>query len=140
MPNLGRFTRSAGFGQLQTAAAAWVGQNFELIENGAPWLDRAGCWVLDRCETGLDSRPLVIPRDPPRLLCTREVTVVYGLDGSLASRLADLAAVLGTMGWGDRRGDTTVPLRDLGRRGPSAAVTYSSEYHGQAVGLIAGGH
>jgi hypothetical protein len=42
VPDLGRFTRSAGFGQLQTAAATWADQNFELIEGGAPWLDRAG--------------------------------------------------------------------------------------------------
>jgi hypothetical protein len=120
VPHLGRFIRSADFGQLQSAAKTWADQNFELIESGAPWLDRAGCWVLDRCETGLESRALSIPRDPPTLTCDREVTVVYGLDGELDARLAELAAVLGRAGWGDRQGDTTVPLRDLGHSQPPA--------------------
>jgi hypothetical protein len=118
VPDLGRFTRSAGFGQLQSAAATWADRNFELIEDGAPWLERAGRWVLDRCQTGLESRALKIPRDPPTLTCTREVTAVYGIDGNLDARLADLAAVLGRAGWGDRQGDTTVPLRDLGHSPP----------------------
>jgi hypothetical protein len=120
VPDLGRFTRSAGFGQLQSAAATWADQNFDLIEGGAPWLDRAGRWVLDRCETGLESRPLCIPRDPPRLICDRDVTAVYGFDGNLDARLAELAAVLGRAGWGDHQGDTTVPRHDLGRRPPPA--------------------
>ena len=118
VPDLARFTRSASFGQLQSAAAAWAGRNFELIEGGAPWLDRVGCWVFDRCETGQDSRPLSIPRDPPSVTCTREITVVYGLDDGLDGRLAELAAILGAAGWGDRDGDTTVPMRDLDQREP----------------------
>jgi hypothetical protein len=119
VPDLGRFTRSRSFGQLQSAAAAWADQNFELIEGGAPWLDRAGRWVLDRCQTGLGSRSaLQIPRDPPTLTCTREVTAVYGLDGNLDARLAELATVLCRAGWGDRQSDTTVPLRDLAHRQP----------------------
>jgi len=126
VPDLGRFTRGAGFGQLQSAAATWADRNFELIEGGAPWLDRAGRWVLDRCQTGLGSRALQIPRDPPTLTCTREVTAVYGLDGDLHARLAELAAVLGRAGWGDRQGDTTVPLRDLGHSPPPAwAIDWS---------------
>lgn len=118
VPDLARLTRDEEFGQVQSAAATWVDQNFELIELGAPWLDRVGRQVLDRCETGLDSRPLSIPRDPPSVNCSREVTVVYGLDGRLDGRLDELAAALGAAGWGDRHGDTTVPLRDLGRREP----------------------
>jgi hypothetical protein len=50
--------------------------------------------------------------------CGREITVVYGADGSLEGRLAELAAVLGAAGWSDRRRDTTVPLRDLSQYGP----------------------
>jgi hypothetical protein len=118
VPDLGRFTRGAEFGQLQSAAAAWADRNFELIEAGAPWLDRVGCRVLDRCETGLVTHPLSIPRDPPSVTCSREITVVYGVDGSLGRRLAELAAVLGAAGWGERQADTTVPLRDLDRREP----------------------
>jgi hypothetical protein len=118
VPDLARFTRGAEFGQLQSAAAAWADQNFALIERGAPGLDRVGRQVLDRCETGLGSRPLSVPRDPPSVTCTREITVVYGADGRLDDRLAELAAALGAAGWGDRHGDTTVALRDLGRRQP----------------------
>ena len=113
VPDLARFTRSGSFGQLRSAAATWADSNFELIEGGAPWLDRAGGRVVDRCETGLDSRPFSIPRDPPSVTCTREITVVYGLDGGLDGRLAELAAVLAAAGWGDRDGDTTLPLPDL---------------------------
>ena len=118
VPDLARFTRSASFGQLRSAAATWADSNFELIEGGAPWLDRVGGRVVDRCETGLDSRPFSIPRDPPSVTCTREITVVYGLDGGLDGRLAELAAVLAAAGWGDRDGDTTLPLPDLDRCEP----------------------
>jgi hypothetical protein len=120
VPDLGRFTRSAGFGEVQSAAAIWADQNFGLIEDGAPWLDPAGRWVLDRCETGLDSRALQIPRDPPKLTCTREVTAVYGLDGRLDARLAELAAVIGRAGWGGHQSDSTVPRPGLGRSPPPA--------------------
>lgn len=118
VPDLARFTRSAEFGELQSAAAAWAGRNFELIEGGAPWLDRVGYWALDRCQTGLDSRPFSIPPDPASVTCSREIIVVYGLDDRLDGRLAELAAVLGAAGWGDRDGDSTVPMRDLDQREP----------------------
>jgi hypothetical protein len=118
LPDLARFVRGAEFGRLQFAAAAWVDQSFALIERGAPGLDRAGRQVVDRCETGTGSRTLRIPGDPPSVTCSREVTVVYGVDGRLRDRLAGLAAAIGAAGWGDRHGDTTVPLRDLGRGKP----------------------
>jgi hypothetical protein len=118
VPDLARLAGSPGLGRLQSAAAAWADRNFELIESGAPWLDRAGRWVSDYCETGLNSRPFSIPRDPASVTCSREVTVVYGSDGGLDGRLAALAAALGTAGWGDRDGDTTAPIPDLDRREP----------------------
>ena len=118
LPDLARFVRGAEFGQFQSAAAVWVDQNFALTERSAPWLDPAGRQVLDRCQTGTGSRALRIPPDPPSVTCSREVTVVYGLDGLLQDRLTELAAAIGAAGWGDRHGDTTVPLRDLGRAKP----------------------
>jgi hypothetical protein len=118
VPDLARLTGSPGLGRLQAAAAAWADQNFELIESGAPWLERAGRWVSDYCETGLNSSSFRIPREPPSVTCSREITVVYGADGGLDGRLAALAAVLGTAGWGDRDGDTTAPIPDLDRRQP----------------------
>jgi hypothetical protein len=116
VPNLPRFTRSAEFARLQSAAAAWADRSFELVEQGAPWLDRAGRRVLDRCDTGLDSHAFSFLPDPPSVTCCREVTVVYGCDGSLSARLAELASVLGSAGWGDSSDDGTAPIRDLDRR------------------------
>ena len=81
VPDLARFTRSAEFGQLQGAAAAWLDQAWELIDAATPWLDRVGGQVFDRCETSLQTRAFSIPRDPPSLTCQRGITVVYGLDG-----------------------------------------------------------
>jgi hypothetical protein len=118
VPGLAAFTRSAGFARLQSAAAAWADRNFALIEEGAPWLDRAGRCVLDHCDTGLESRPFSFPRDPPSVTCRREVTVVYGFDGGLPGRLAELATVLAAIGWGDSHDGSTVVLRDLNRREP----------------------
>jgi hypothetical protein len=118
VPDLARLTRTGEFGQLQSASAAWLERNFELVERGAPWLERAGCWVCDRChtswETGLPW--LQLPRPGPWVGCGREVTVVYGFDGSLPGRLAGLAVALAAAGWGeDGYGGAWVPLRDLAR-------------------------
>lgn len=119
VPDLARLTRTGEFRQIQSASAAWLERNFELIERAAPSLDRAGSWVCDRChtswETGLPW--LRLPRPAPRVGCSREVTVVYGFDESLAAGLAGLAAALAAVGWGEGGyGGTWVPLRDLGRR------------------------
>ena len=135
VPDLARFSRGAEFGRLQSAAAAWADRNFALIEHSAPGLDRVGRQVLDRCETGLGSRPLSIPADPPSVTCTREITAVYGADGRLDAALAELAAALGAAGWGARGGETTAPL-DLGRREPPEwPVRWSP---GPGLGLPAG--
>jgi hypothetical protein len=121
VPDLVRFTRSAEFGQLQGAAAAWLDQSWELIDAGAPWLDRVGGQVFDRCETSLQTRAFSIPRDPPRLTCERGITVVYGLDGSLGGRLAELAAALPAAGWDTTR--STGP--DLDRKPAIWGVSWS---------------
>jgi hypothetical protein len=101
VPDLARFARSAEFGELQRAAAAWLDQNRELIDRSTPWLDRIGAQVFDRCETSLETRGLKFPRDPPGLTCSRNLTIVYGLDGSLSGPLAELVAVVRAAGWGD---------------------------------------
>jgi hypothetical protein len=121
VPDLARFIRSAEFGQLQGAAAAWLDQAWELIDAGTPWLDRVGGQVFDRCETSLQTRVFSIPRDPPRLTCKRGITVVYGLDGSLGGRLAELAAVLRAAGWGNTRSTGL----DLGRKPAIWDVSWS---------------
>jgi hypothetical protein len=120
VPDLARFTRSAGFGQLHSAWEGWLDRNFELIENGAPWLDRAGSWVFDCCHTselatgggGLDWGS--IPRPPPEVRCERAVTAVYGFDGSLRDRFAGLAAALAAAGW--EEDDSWTRLGEVSRR------------------------
>jgi hypothetical protein len=104
VPDLARFTRGAGFRQLHAAWADWLNRNFELIESEAPWLDRAGSRVSDYCQThqasiggGLDWGS--IPRPPAMVRCKREVTAVYGFDGSLRDRLAGLSATIAAAGW-----------------------------------------
>ena len=101
VPALARFIRTAEFRELQSAAAAWADQNFELIEARAPWLDRVGCWVFDRCDTRLEVVNFSVR--PPSLGCIREVCVVYGVDGGLQTRRTELANVLIPAGWGDDR-------------------------------------
>jgi hypothetical protein len=139
VPSLARLTRRADFGQLQSAAAAWTDHSFELAEGSAPWLDRAGRQVLDRCDTGLNTRPFSFPPDPPCVTCCRDVTVVYGFDGSLPGRLVELAAALGAVGWGDSSDNGTVPLRDLDqRKRPVQQVNWSPvEGFGLPAGLEA---
>jgi len=51
VPDLARLTRDADFGRLHSVWADWLDQNLGLIESGAPWLDRTGSWVFDRCYT-----------------------------------------------------------------------------------------
>lgn len=107
VPDLARFTRRVCFRRLQSAAAEWADQGFDLVEQGAPWLDRSGRRVHDFCHTGLSSHPFSFPRDPPGVRCSREVTVVYGFDGHLTGRLAELAAALAAAGWTYPYGDLT---------------------------------
>jgi hypothetical protein len=100
LPDLARFTASAGFRSYHAVAVDWTGRQLVLIENGAPWLDLAGRWVDDYCQVrqdkGWDLRPTTIG-----VQCLRTVTAVYGADGALPARLAELGAVLGAAGWGD---------------------------------------
>jgi hypothetical protein len=99
VPDLKRLTRRDEFRSAESRAAASVDQHFRRIEDGAPWLDRAGCWVSDACITSLGSPPLSLEWNPQSVSCKREVTVVYGTDGNLEDRLAELRAVLQAAGW-----------------------------------------
>jgi hypothetical protein len=105
VPSLARLIGSREFRPVQAASADWVERSFELIERGAPWLERAGRWVCDRCFTSLlpvhGMTWFQFPRDSPVVSCSREITTVYGFDGSLPGRLAELAGALAAAGWGE---------------------------------------
>jgi hypothetical protein len=118
VPDLARFTRRAYFRRLQPSAAAWADASFERIEQHLPWLDRAGRCVYDRCETNMTSNPFSFPRDPPRVTCRREITVVYGFDGDLRGRLTEVADCVSTAGWGDLRGGPEAAVPDMAERAP----------------------
>jgi hypothetical protein len=100
LPDLPRFTASAGFGPLHDPAVQWTDAQFGLIEAGAPWLDLAGRRLDDSCEVradkGFDFRLATIGVEGQR-----SVTAIYGADGPLPALLAGLGAVLGRAGWGD---------------------------------------
>jgi hypothetical protein len=120
VPDLARFTGGRRFTRLHAAWAGWLDDNFRVIEDGAPWLDRAGAWVFDRCHTsapGTRGRPLefvALPRPPVEVRCERDVTVVYGFDGRLSARLSVLGEALAAAGW--REGGTVVSLPELSAR------------------------
>lgn len=120
VPDLARLARSAEFRRVQSVSAGWLERNFELIERGAPWLERVGRWVCDRCctswRTGSGLTWFQFPRDPPEVGCRREITTVYGFDGSLPGRLDELAGALAGAGWGEAGHGGWAALRDLSRR------------------------
>jgi hypothetical protein len=99
LPDLRWLARRDDFRQLQAGAAAWADRHFERIEASAPWLDPVGRWVADYCQTSQDTRAFSFPPDPPSTWCKREVTAIYGTDGYLDGRLAQLRAALGAAGW-----------------------------------------
>lgn len=109
IPDLGRFTRSAAFRDRQVTASTWINRHFSLIEQGAPWLDRAGAEVRDYCTAGAGNRFTAgwvaghtFPATPS-VGCYRHMAVVYGFDGALGARLPELAnALLFMAGWGEQ--------------------------------------
>ncbi len=98
LPDLRRFVESMDFRSLHGAAVGWTSHQFEQIETGAPWLAPVGRWVDDECTLSpcqdFDLRLAV-----QGVECTRQVTAVYGADGPLPGRLAELDAVLENCGW-----------------------------------------
>lgn len=115
--DLGRFTRGTAFRDRQATASAWLDRHFGLIEQGAPWLDRAGAEVRDYCTAGAGNtftagwvRGHKFPATPS-VACYRRVTAVYGFDGSLSARLPELADALFAAGWGEQ----SEPFKQRGR-------------------------
>jgi hypothetical protein len=92
--------RTAAFRTHRTAAAAWVDQQFRLIESAAPWLERAGVTVDDRCWLRRDHHGWVVSHgDRWHISCTRTVTAVYGASGDAASQIRKLSVAVGAAGW-----------------------------------------
>jgi len=114
LPDLARFTASAGFASLHDPAAAWTGAQFGLIESGAPWLDLAGRRLDDYCRVS-DDKSLDLRLAPIGAECRRSETAIYGADGPLPGRLADLGTVLGHAGWADffSYGTPSIPAGSL---------------------------
>jgi hypothetical protein len=119
LPDLVRFTASAGLASLHDPAAAWTGAQFGLIESGAPWLDLAGRRLDDYCRVSGD-KSMDLRLAPVGAECRRSVTAIYGADGPLAARLADLGAVLGHAGWAEffSYGAPSIPAGSLQTQRP----------------------
>jgi len=116
-PRLDRVPRTAAFRTHRSAAAAWVDQQFRLIESAAPWLERAGVAVEDGCWLSRDIHGWVVSHsDRWHISCTRTVTAAYGARGDPASQIQGLAAAVGTAGWAryeDRIPDPVARLAEL---------------------------
>jgi hypothetical protein len=97
--NLARWVRGREFRHLHGVSVAWMDSHFEQIERGAPWLLRVGSDVWDFSKGGV--RPFfdLTGGFPASAGCVRQVTVVYGFDGSLLSRLRSLDQALPPAGW-----------------------------------------
>jgi hypothetical protein len=100
LPDLSRFTASARFGLLHDPAVAWTDAQFGLIEAGAPWLELAGRRPDDCCQVRAD-KDFDFHRATIGVECERSVTAIYGADGPLPARLAELGTVMSQAGWGD---------------------------------------
>jgi len=98
--DLPRWTRGREFGALHPAIVAWLDSHFEVIERGAPWLQRAGSDVWDFCKGGVSNPFLrLTPGHGATARCVREVAVVYGFDGPLTPRLRSLDQAIPLAGW-----------------------------------------
>jgi hypothetical protein len=116
-PHLARVPRTAAFRTDRAAAAAWVEEQFRLIEAAVPWLERAGLTVEDGCGLSRDVHGWVVShRDRWHISCTRTVTAVYGASGTAVTQINELAAAVGAAGWacyGDGIPDPVARLAEL---------------------------
>jgi hypothetical protein len=97
-PRLGRIARSAGFVRVSGRVSEWVDGQFAQIEHAAPWLTRRGQDVHQYLMTA--SRELGVMRGAIlTAVPASHVTTVYGWDGRLSRRLAELEGVLAGQGW-----------------------------------------
>ena len=119
LPDLVRFTASAGFASLHDPAAGWTGAQFGLIESGAPWLELTGRRLDEYCRVS-DDKSLDLRLAPIGAECRRSETAIYGADGPLPARLAELGAVLGHAGWVDffSYGTPSIPAGSLQSQRP----------------------
>jgi hypothetical protein len=99
-PRLDRIARSADFVRVSGQVNEWVDGQFAQIERGAPWLTRHGQDVHQYLMTA--SRELGVMRGAIlSAVPASHVTTVYGWDGRLSRRLAELERVLAGQGWRD---------------------------------------
>jgi hypothetical protein len=97
-PNLRRLARGRSFRELHPAVSEWMDRHFELIEANAPWLDRIGMELRDYCQ-GSARPPGLAPGFRVSVVCRRALTVVYGFDGPLPTRLDRFGEALFAAGW-----------------------------------------
>ncbi|HEU5427474.1 MAG TPA: hypothetical protein VFU74_11410 [Actinocrinis sp.] len=99
--NLLRWTRSRAFADLHAPVVGWLDSHLAMIERGAPWLDRVGIDVWDRCSGAIYSRFdfSLSRRFRATAGCARNVIVVYGFDGRLTQRLDQIGEALSAAGW-----------------------------------------
>lgn len=116
-PRLDRVPRTAAFRTHRAAAAAWIDQQFRLIESALPWLERTGIAVEDGCWLSRDGHGWVVSHgDRWHLSCTRAVTAAYRGSGDAAAQIRELAGAVGAAGWacpGDRDPDPAARLAEL---------------------------
>lgn len=127
LPDLVRFTAGARFASLHDPAAAWTGAQFRLIESGASWLHLAGRRLDDYCRVS-DDKSLDLRLAPIGAECRRSETAIYGADGPLSARLAELGAVLGHAGWADffSYGAASIPAGSLQSQRPPVTGQWQS--------------
>lgn len=97
--NILRWTRGREFRQVHAVSVAWMDSHFELLERGAPWLNRAGRDVWDFCSGGVQPFFRLQGGHSAGVGCSRKVTAVYGFDGHLVPLLRSLDQALPPAGW-----------------------------------------
>jgi hypothetical protein len=97
--NMPRWTRGREFRHLHAVSVAWMDSHFELIERGAPSLQRVGSDVWDFCRGGVQPFFRLEGGFAAGAGCIREVTVAYGFDGRLVPLLRSLDQALPPAGW-----------------------------------------
>jgi hypothetical protein len=97
--NILRWTRGREFRHVHGVGVAWLDSHFGLIERGAPWLHRVGSDVWDFCTGGVQPFFRLEGGSRAGARCIREVTAVYGFDGTLLPLLRSLDQALPPAGW-----------------------------------------
>lgn len=99
--NLPRWTGRREFRDVHSTAVTWLDSHFELIEDGAPWLNAVGRRIRDFCTGRVRGWEFTIGSVPVKATagCRRQVTAVYGFDGPLTERIRSLGQALPAAGW-----------------------------------------